>query len=439
MQFPNIENMKKILSFILSLVLLPFLGFAQYDGEFVKPKNGRFLLQNATIVTVTNGTIQNGSILLANGKIQALGQQVDAGDAEVIDCTGLFIYPGLIDGGSRLGLVEVGSLAETQDYAEIGQVTPNMEALVAVNPNSVAIPVTRVSGVTTTLTMPSGGLFPGTAALINLNGYTPDQMYAGFKGVVMNFPSSARRSTWDRRSDDDIKKEFEKAQETLNEIWEKATTYHRLKTAGAALEYYPEMEHLSKVVAGELPLLVEVNAAADILKAIEWIASKEVKAILTGVAEGWRVAEQIAAAKLPVVTGPMLSIPTRQSDRYDAAYTNPGKMAKAGVKVAIRANDAENTRNLPFNAGFAAAYGMGKEEALKAVTIYPAEIFGVADRLGSLEVGKDATLLVSTGDPFETRTQIRHVFIDGYRVPISNRHIKLYQEFLERSPGLDKN
>lgn len=431
--------MKKLVYIALSLVLLPLIGFAQFDGEFVKPKNGRFLLKNATIVTVTKGTIQNGSILLANGKIQAIGTQVDGGDAEVIDCTGLFIYPGLIDGGSRLGLVEVGSLAETQDYAEIGSVTPNMEALVAVNPNSIAIPVTRVSGVTTTLTMPSGGLFPGTAALINLNGYTPDQMYAGFKGIVMNFPSSARRSTWDRRSDEDIKKEFDKAQESLNEIWNKATTYHRMKSAGASLEYYPEMEYLSKVVAGELPLLIEVNAAADILQAIDWVASKNVKAILTGVAEGWRVADKIAASKLPVVTGPMLSIPTRQSDRYDAAYTNPGKMAKAGVKVAIRANDAENTRNLPFNAGFAAAYGMGKEEALKAVTIYPAEIFGVADRLGSLEIGKDATLLVATGDPFETRTQIRHVFIDGFRVPMSNRHIKLYQEFLERSPGLEKN
>ncbi len=135
----------------------------------------------------------------------------------------------------------------------------------------------------------------------------------------------------------------------------------------------------------------------------------------------------------------MLSIPTRESDPYDAAYTNPGKMAKAGVKVVLRSNDSENTRNLPFNAGFAAAYGMGKEEALKAVTIHAAEVFGVADRLGSIEAGKDATLFVSTGDPFETKTQIRHVFIDGYRVPMSNRHIRLYQEFLERSPGLADN
>ncbi|WP_373520754.1 amidohydrolase family protein [Aquiflexum sp.] len=432
------KNLKNIF-YTFSLIMLPLLANAQFDGEFIKPRNGKFLLQNATIQTVTKGIIEHGSVLIVNGKIEAVGQNLLAGDAEVIDCTGQFIYPGMMDGGSRLGLVEVNSLPETQDFAEIGQVTPNMQALMAVNPNSVAIPVTRVSGVTTTLAMPSGGLFPGTAALINLNGYTPDQMYAGFKGVVLNFPSSARRSTWDRRSDEDIKKEAEKAQKTLNEIWERATTYHQLKNAKAELQFYPEMDQLSKVIAGELPLLVEVNAAADIIAAVDWIQSKNVKAILMGVAEGWRVADKIAEAKLPVVTGPMLSIPTRPSDRYDAAYTNPGKMAKAGVKVVIRSNDAENTRNLPFNAAFAAAYGMGKEEALKSVTINAAEVFGVADRLGSIETGKDATLFVSTGDPFETKTQISHVFIDGYRVPMSNRHIKLYQEFLERSPGLEKN
>lgn len=430
--------MKKLL-YSISLALMPILVQAQFDGEFVKPRSGKFLLQNATVVTVTKGTLEKSSVLIDNGKILAVGSNIQANDVEIIDCSGHFIYPGMVDAGSRLGLVEVNSLAETQDYAEIGQVTPNMQALVAINPNSVAIPVTRVSGVTTTLAVPSGGLFPGTAALINLNGYTPDQMYAGFKGVVMNFPSSARRSTWDRRSDEDIKKEADAAQKTLNEIWSKAESYLQFKQAQAELQYYPEMEQLAKVVAGELPLLVEVNAASDILSAIDWIQSKNVKAILTGVAEGWRVADKIAAAGLPVIVGPMLSIPTRQSDRYDAAYTNPGKLAKAGVKVVIRSNDAENTRNLPFNAGFAAAYGMGKEEALKAITINAAEVFGIADRMGSIEVGKDATLLVSTGDPFETKSQILHVFIDGYRVPMSSRHIKLYQEFLERSPGLEKN
>src|SRR5690606_28560633 len=188
--------------------------------------------------------------------------------------------------------------------------------------------------------------------------------------------------------------EAEKAIKNIDEVWQKAIIYHRLDSAKAELEYYPEMAQMAKVISGELPLLIEVNAAGDIQLAIEWLEDKKVKAILTGVSEGWRVADKIAAAKLPVITGPVMALPNRQSDRYDAAYTNPGKMLKAGVKVAIRTDDAENVRNLPFNAGFAAAYGMGKEEALRAVTIVPAEILGVDGHLGSIEEGKSATLFI---------------------------------------------
>lgn len=421
------------------LALLPVVAMAQIDGEFVKPRTGKFLLKNATVVTITKGTLSKTSVLLENGKIAQIGTNIPSDGAEVIDCTGLFIYPGMIDSGTRLGLVEVSSVPETVDYQEIGNVTPNMQALTAVNPNAEAVGITRVSGVTTVLTAPNGGLFPGTAALINLNGYTPDQMYGGFKGVVMNFPASGRRGRFDRRSDDDIKKDSEKAIKEANSIWENAVKYHELKTAGAELQYYPEMDQLAKVIAGELPLLIEVNTASDIQNAIKWVADKKVKVIFTGVSEGWRVAEELAKAKIPVITGPVQALPTRQSDRYDTPYANPGKMAKAGVKVALRTDDEDNVRNLPFHAAFAAAYGMGKEEAWKAVTINPAEIFGIADQYGSVEVGKRANLIVSTEDPFETRAQIMHVFIDGYRIPLSNRHIRLYQEFLERSPGLKSN
>jgi len=421
------------------MAFLPFMAMAQIDGEFVKPRTGKFLLQNATVVTITKGTLNNASVLIENGKIVQVGTGISADGAEVFDCTGMFIYPGMIDSGTRLGLVEVSSVAETVDYAEVGNVSPNMQALTAVNPNSEEIPVTRVSGVTTALTVPSGGLFPGTAALINLVGYTPDQMYAGFKAVVMNFPSSARRGRFDRRSDDDIKKDNEKALKEANELWEKATSYQSLKSAGAELEYYPEMDQLAKVISGELPMLIEVNAAGDIKNALKWIEGKDAKFIFSGVAEGWRVADEIAKAGIPVLAGPVQELPTRESDRYDAAYTNPGKMAKAGVKVAIRTDEEENVRNLPFHAAFAAAYGMGKEEAWKAVTINPAEIFGLADSYGSIEAGKIANLIVSTDDPFETKAQIMHVFINGYRIPMSNRHIRLYQEFLDRSPGLKAN
>lgn len=424
---------------IFLMAMMPIFAMAQIDGEFIKPRSGKFLLQNATVHTITNGVLENASVLIEDGKILQVGTSVAADGAEVIDCDGMVIYPGMIDGGTSLGLVEVSSVAETVDYAEIGNVTPNMQALTTVNPNSEAIPVTRVSGVTTVMAVPQGGLFPGTAALINLVGYTPDQMYAGAKAVVMNFPNSGRRGRWDRRSDDEIKKETEKALKDANDLWQKAKTYHELKEKGAELDYYPEMEQLAKVISGELPLMVEVNAAKDIQNAIKWIEDKDVKFFFSGVSEGWRVADELAEAGISVITGPVQALPTRQSDRYDTPYANAGKMAKAGVKVAIRTNDAENVRNLPFHAAYAAAYGLGKEEAWKAVTINAAEILGVADQLGSIEEGKMANLIVATEDPFETRAQIMHVFINGYRIPLSNRHIRLYQEFLERSPDLKAN
>ncbi len=423
--------------FVLLCAFLPLMAMAQIDGEFVKPRTGKFLLQNATVVTITNGVLENTSVLVADGIIQEVGANISADGAEVIDCSGMYIYPGMIDSGTRLGLAEVSSVAETVDFAEVGNVTPNMQALTAVNPNAEAIPVTRVSGVTTVLTKPNGGLFPGTAALINLNGYTPDQMYAGFKGVIMNFPSSGRRGRYDRRSDEDIEKASKEAMKEADELWEKAKSYGEMMKNGAELEYYPEMDQLSKVISGEITLLIEVNAAKDIQKAIEWVEGKDAKVIFTGVAEGWRVAEEIAEAGIPVVTGPVQALPSRESDRYDTPYANAGKLAKAGVKVALRTDEIENVRNLPFHAAYAAAYGLGKEEAWKAVTINPAEIFGLDDKLGSIEEGKIANLIVSTDDPFETRAEIMHVFIQGYRIPLSNRHIRLYQEFLERSPGLE--
>ncbi len=428
--------MKKLLIFLLCCV---GLAWAQEP----KATYGTFALTNATIETVTNGT-QSGTLLIQDGQITALGDDVTLPEgAEVIDCEGLTLYPGLIDGGNRVGLYEVGSIGLTQDANEVGDVTPQAQALTAVNPNSVVIPVTRTNGVTTGLTRPRGGLFPGTAALINLHGYTPEQMYAGFKAPLLNPLSGARRGRYDRRSDEDIEKAKQKALKELNQVWDKLATYHRIDSAAAAgdaeaPEYYPEMGALLPVYRGEQKLLVEVNSANDILSAIEWIAENEVDAILTGVAEGWRVAEEIAEANLPVITGPALGLPTRAYDRYDRVYANAGVMHEAGVTVAIQSDEDENARNLPFEAGFAAAYGMGKEEALKAVTIVPAEIFGVDGQLGSLEVGKQATLFAATGDPFETRTHIRHIFIDGWKLPMSSRQIRLYEEFLEREPGLDE-
>ncbi len=403
-----------------------------------KSTYGTFALVHATVETVAKGTLEDATVIIRNGLIEAVGKSVEIpADAQVIDCHGMTIYPGMVDSGTRLGLQEIESISVTQDYDEMGELTPEMDALTAINPNSVLIPVARVSGVTSVISAPAGGLFPGTAALVNLQGYTPDQMYAGFKGIVMNFPSTGKRGRWDRRSDEDVRKDGEKAMKKLNDTWSRVGLYASIDSATVGrAEYNPEMAALVPAYKGEATLMIEVNKDTDILNAIRWIKTHQVKAILTGVAEGWRVADSIAAAGLPVITGPVLAQPTRETDRYDQAYRNAGLMQKAGIQVALRTSEIENVRNLPFNAGFAATYGMGKEEALKAVTLVPAEIFGVADQLGSIEVGKKANLFVSNGDPFEPATQILHLFINGWNVPLESRQTLLYQEFLKREPGV---
>ncbi|MCH8122089.1 MAG: amidohydrolase family protein [Bacteroidetes bacterium] len=432
-------------------ILLSFLlatGLISFQQQTVKPRQGSYAVTNVTIETVSNGTIENGTIVVRGDRITAVGTNVDIpADAEVIDGSGLSVYPGLIDSGTRLGLTEIGSVQETTDSNEIGDITPQMQALTAINPNSVLIPVTRVSGVTTVISEPSGGMLPGTATMINLVGYTPEQMHAGdVRLLILEFPrkSSGGRRFGQAESDkDDSDARYKRAMEKLNEVWDRAELYEHIDAAymadsnvGVRPEYAPEMAAIAPVIRGEMILMVKVNAEKDILAAIDWVASREiVEVVFSGVAEGWRVADKLADAGISCIVGPVFSMPTRQTDRYDRAYSNAGLLNDAGVKVAIRSGDAANVRNLPFNAGFAAAYGLGKEEALRAVTLTPAEIFGVADDYGSIEVGKKANFFISDGDPFEPATQIVGLFIDGFNVPIDSQHIRLYKEFLNRDEG----
>ncbi len=419
-------------------------AFAQ--GPQYRARTGTFALTDCRIETVTRGVVESGTVVIEDGRITAVGAAVPPASAIHVPCDGGTVYPGMIDSGTLIGLQEVGSLSETQDYDELGDVTPQMMALTAINPSSTIIPITRVAGVTTALAVPRGGLFPGTAALVNLHGYTPDQMATGAEAVVLNFPQSGRRGPYDRREQEAIDKAAKEAMEKLDGVWEQAVLYARIDSArtasgAGAQDYQPEMAALLPVVRGERPLLVEVNAAPDIVKALEWLKDKDVRAVLTGVAEGWRVADRIAAAGVPVITGPVLDLPTRESDRYDRMYRNPALLAAAGVTVALRTDEGQqNYRNLPFHAGFAVAYGQDlgfdRQAALEAITITPARLFGVDDRLGSVEVGKSATLFIADGDPFEPATQITAVFIDGYQIPLVSRQSELYEEYLRRSPGL---
>lgn len=426
--------MKNIIIILLSTCCFIIHGFSQ---QIEKAETGIFLLKNGRVESPGQGLI-DADVLIADGKIMEVTSNIIHPGAKQIDCQGLLIYPGMIDAGTRLGLAEIGSISLTQDHNELGEFTPHMEALTAINPSSVNIPVTRVNGITTVLTVPSRGKFPGTAALINLHGYTPQQMYAGFKGMVFNFPTSGKRGSRDRRSDEEIAKADKKSQKEVEDFLAKARLYRDLKlkadNQNEFLKYNPQLEAMIPVLEKEMPLLIEVNKKKDILSAIEWTNENDLKVIFTGVAEGYLVADSLSKYSIPVITGPVLSNPSRSSDRYDVAYKNAGVMIKAGVKVALRTNETENVRNLPYNAGFAATYGLGWREAFKAVTSNPAEIFGVDDMYGTIERGKVANLFVADGDPFETKTQIQFLFINGFQIPLESRHTRLYDEFLERNP-----
>lgn len=410
---------------------------------------GPYALTHVRVIATPSDTIEGATLVVRDDSIAAVGPDVPVPDAaQVIDGTDLTAYPGLIDAGTHLGLEEVGDVEQTIDHDEVGDLTAHMDALTAVNPNSVHIPVNRVSGVTTVLTEPTEGLLPGTAALIRLHGYTPEQMHlGGVKVTKLDFPSTGRTNPSDARSPDEIEEEAENALQELNDLWDRAELYARIDSAVQEApntrrkpEFVPAMEGLLPVIRGEQPLLIAADAAPDIQSALDWAEERDItdQVILSGVTEGWRVADRIAEADVPVLVGSVLQTPTRDSDRYDKVYRNPGLLHEAGVQVALRTSQVENVRNLPFHAGFAANYGLGKTEALRAVTTTPARIFDVDDQVGSLEVGKQATLFVTDGDPFEPKTEVHHLFIDGYKLPLENRHTRLYDEFLHRNPGLVK-
>ncbi|WP_412069774.1 amidohydrolase family protein [Rubrivirga sp. IMCC43871] len=434
--------MRLALFALAALLAIP----ASAQGAQYRATGGTFALTDCRIETITRGTIERGTVVIEDGRIAAVGDAAVPAGARTVSCDGGTVYPGFIDAGTRIGLSEIGSVSETQDFNELGNVVPQMKALTAINPSSVHLPLTRVAGVTTALAVPRGGLFPGTAALVDLHGYTPDQLATGFEGVVLNFPMSGRRGRFDRRDQEAIDKAAKEALEALDETWEQAMLYARIDSArtagrGGEMPYQPEMAALLPVVRGQQMLLVEANTAADIVAALNWLDGKNLNAVLTGAAEGWRVADKIAEAGLSVVTGPVTGMPTRASDRYDRTYQNAALMAQAGIAVALRTDDGmQNYRNLPFHAGFAVAYGQelgfDRAAALEAITIVPARIFGVDGHLGSIEVGKAGTLFVADGDPFEPATQVTAVFIDGLMIPLVSRQTELYDEYLRRSPGL---
>lgn len=432
-------NILKYTVVLLSLVLSATASFSQITE---KAGFGQYALTNATIYTVTNGVIENGIVLIDGEEITFAGKNARISEEYThIDLTDKFIYPGFIDSGTQLGIREVDAIDVTLDDAEIGNYNPQVKAFTAINPASVAIPVTRVNGVTTVITHPTSGIFSGKSTLIDLYGYSPDSMAVLKEAALhVNWPTASASGPHDQREDVEIREQYEEVLLEINEFWQEAESYHVI---WSRYEQDPQdkqipdkdyvMEGMRDVFRGDLPVVISVDKEKDILEALKWIKDREeIRFILSSVEEGWRVAEEIAEAGIPCLVGPMLELPSREYDNYQRPYQNAGLLHDAGVLIALRTGETENVRNLNYNAGYAATYGLGVEEALRAATINPARIFGVEGRLGSIEAGKQANLLIADGDPFETMTTIEQVFIKGYMIPMVSRQTQLYEEYINR-------
>lgn len=406
-----------------------------------------YVIRGGTVVPVVGAQIPNGTVVIANGRIQAVGAsasvQAPAG-ATVIDATGLFVYPGMIDGGTQIGLTEIGSVPGSTDTREIGDFNPQDVALTAVNSHSELIPVSRVNGVTTVITSAQGALMSGSAALIDLWGWTPDEMAISPRAaMVMTYPAAGGGGGrggggFGGPAPGDAAETQSRQVLALRSFLADARSYADVKArlaAGGSVPNAPRvnqaMESLVPVVRGQMPVIFDVSSADQIRGVLTLADTFRLKVILRGPRDAWRLADTLAARNIPVIVGPTTQAPG-PDDAYDALYAQPGVLAKAGVKIAFQTSGASNVRDLPYNAALATAYGLDMDEAIRALTINPAQIFGVADKYGSLEAGKVANVMVTTGNPLDVRSNVKYLFIRGEAVPLTDRHTKLYEQFRAR-------
>jgi imidazolonepropionase-like amidohydrolase len=413
----------------------------------VNGKAGTFAIRNARIVTVSGETIENGTVVISNGKIAAVGANVSVPvGAETIDGKGLSVYPGMIDAGTNLGLVEIsGGAPSTVDVAETGEMNANAKAIMAVNPHSSHVNVTRVNGITSVLSMPAGGIVSGQATVINLAGSTQSEMaVVPAFGLVVNFP---RITTFNFNFQtgrqpvefSEAVKQRDRQIDNLKKLFKDAENYGRVQDAYAKDKTLPypatniRMEAMVAYARGEKPVIFVAERERDIRAVVRFADEMKIKAIIIGGQEAWKAADLLKQKDVAVIYTNIYNLPVQEDDNYDYLFEAPSKLQKAGVRFCISTgNDGAEVRDLPYQAGIAGAFGLSPQEALKSVTLYPAQILGVADRLGSIETGKTANIVVTDGDLLEPRTNVKYLFINGRLLPLTSRHTELYEQFKDR-------
>lgn len=434
-------------SLLATLLLAALIGAAPAAAQTIA-------LEGGTVHPVTAEPFV-GTVVIEDGDIVAAGADVTVpAGAERVDASGLHVYPGFFDALSQIGLVEVNAVAATVDSTEMGSFNPHLVAATAIHPASEVIPVTRAVGITQALVAPradQSGVIVGQASAVTLDGWTIEQMAIEPRAaMVVAWPAIQTRSfdfaTFSVRETpfSEAKEKAEEAQNALRDWLDAARHYARGTAAGSPrVERNLELEALGPVLAGDQPLIIMADAKRDIEAAIAFAEKEDLEIIIAGGRDAWKLADQLAEKSIPVILGSVESLPNEDDDAYDLPYSTAARLAAAGVTVAFGSGAGggfgpggpHGARTLVFEAGMATAYGLDAGAALAAMTINPARMLGLEDRLGSIEPGKLANLVVCDGDPFEIASEVRYVFIHGRAVDLGNKHLALYERYRSRPPA----
>jgi imidazolonepropionase-like amidohydrolase len=417
-------------------------------------KSATYAITHAKVFTLTGAPIDDGTVVIRDGKISAVGAnaEIPAG-AQIIDAKGLQVYPGLFDSITQMGLSEISAVSATVDSSETGAFNPDVVAAEAILPSSQHIPVTRAAGITEVLAVPASGGFDsqgasgilgGQASAIRLAGWTiNDMLLKKSVAMVLNWPEIKTQSfdfsafAIKNKPYSEAKQEYEKNVNELTDWLDRARHYALAVGHGGRADFQRDLklEALIPVTRGELPVLVFADKARDIRNAVEFCDKQKLKMILAGGSEAYKLKDLLRSKAIPVILRPMLTDPTGEDDPYDRLLSQPAELSAAGVRFAFGSFDNSFARRLGQQAANAVSHGLPYDEALKAVTLYPAQIFNLADQIGTLATGKSANIIVTTGDPLELTTDVRYLFINGQLTSTDNKHKALFEKYLNRPKG----
>lgn len=433
-----------LLNFLgLTLLLAPF-GIRTGNAQTSAPD---FAITHAKIFTLAGPPIEDGTIVIHGGKIAAVGAGVPIpAGAQVIDAKGLQVYPGLFDPVTQMGLSEIGAVNATVDTTETGSFNPDVTAATAILPSSAHIPVTRASGITEVIAAPASGGFDsrnatnlvgGQASAIHLAGWTAEEMLINKRAaMVVDWPGIETRyfDTNKEKPFPDAKKEYDKQVNELADYIEQARHYAQaFESSGSpGFQRDVKLEAMVPAIRGEMPLLVFADKARQIRDAVEFCDKQKLRMILAGGTEAWKEKDLLRSKSVPVILRPSMGEPPEEDDPYDRLLTQPEDLRAAGIKIAFGSFDNSFARRLGQNAANAVAHGLPYEEGLKAVTLYPAQMFGLDAQLGTVETGKAANLIVTNGDPLDVTTDVRYLFIKGQLTSTDNKQKALYEKYVNR-------